>query len=428
MIEPPVERENRNALYLLSAICMILLTLAVAVQPLFMRNVLGVSFASAGAANASVLVVTELMDMTLVMFLGFLSDRIGRVPITTIGFLVTAAGSFLAAYSLPLGVALGIGGLAFYYVMRVVMSLGMAAVWPQLSALAGDLTHYDNRPRMMANAAFMMALGGTLVYALLMQIPRHAGVLTVMLMTSVIAVIGAVVARGFLKDVAPRLEKEEIPWRRIFDLIAKQEKMRLSFATAFLARSDMVFIGMFAMMWFIYFADIVGVGQEDAAARGGALIGLAGAVVLLSLPFWGQMIERLGRVQSLTVGLAFSGIGFLMMGLVVNPFDWFIALPTVFIAIGQAGCLVAPQVLAIDQTPKDIRGSVLGAFGMVGGVGIVFFVLIGGLLFDAVGPHAPFVFIGVGNIVLFGYALWVLRGRFGAGETADPGLSEARKF
>jgi MFS family permease len=85
-------------------------------------------------------------------------------------------------------------------------------------------------------------------------------------------------------------------------------------------------------------------------------------------------------------------------------------------------------VLAIDQTPKDVRGSVLGAFGMVGGIGIVFFVLIGGLLFDAVGPHAPFVFIGAGNIVLFGYALWVLRGRFGAGETADPGLSEAKEF
>ena len=425
MTEHIIERENQNALYLLSAVVMVFMTLVVAIQPLFLRNVLGVSFEKAGFINANIHVVTELLDLVLILFLGYLSDRYGRVPIATMGFLAAAAGALLAPFSLQLGMLLGIGGLGFYYLMRILMSLGTGAVWPQISALAGDFTTYGNRPRIMANTAFMMALGATLVYAVLMQIPRHAGFITVMLLTAGVALIGAVVTRRCLVDVAPKLEEERVPWRQVRDLLVGEERLRLGFASAFFARSDMVFIGMFLMMWFIYFADIVGVGQEEAAARGGALIGYAGVVVLVSVSFWGRLIANFGRVQSLATGLALSGLGFASMGFVVNPFDWFIILPTTLIAVGQAGCLVAPQVLTIDLAPKDIRGSVLGAFNVVGGIGIIFFVQIGGFLFDEIGPHAPFVFIGVGNLLLVCYAAWVMRGEIGEHRLAERELNEA---
>ena len=425
MTEHIIERENQNALYLLSAVVMVFMTLVVAIQPLFLRNVLGVSFEKAGFINANIHVVTELLDLALILFLGYLSDRYGRVPIATMGFLAAAAGALLAPFSLQLGMLLGIGGLGFYYLMRILMSLGTGAVWPQISALAGDFTTYGNRPRIMANTAFMMALGATLVYAVLMQIPRHAGFITVMLLTAGVALIGAVVTRRCLVDVAPKLEEERVPWRQVRDLLVGEERLRLGFASAFFARSDMVFIGMFLMMWFIYFADIVGVGQEEAAARGGALIGYAGVVVLVSVSFWGRLIANFGRVQSLALGLALSGLGFASMGFVVNPFDWFIILPTTLIAVGQAGCLVAPQVLTIDLAPKDIRGSVLGAFNVVGGIGIIFFVQIGGFLFDEIGPHAPFVFIGVGNLLLVCYAVWVMRGEIGEQRVAERELNEA---
>ena len=151
MTENTLERENQNALYLLSAICMVFMTLVVAIQPLFLRNVLDVSFQNAGLINANIQVVTEFLDLALILFLGYLSDRYGRVPIATMGFLVAAVGALMAPFSLQLGMFLGIGGLAFYYLMRVVMSFGTSAVWPQISTLAGDFTSYGNRPRIMAN-------------------------------------------------------------------------------------------------------------------------------------------------------------------------------------------------------------------------------------------------------------------------------------
>ena len=92
MAERPIEDRHWNAIYLLSAICTIFMTLAVAVQPLFLRNILGVSFEVAGAVNANVQVVTEILGLVLIGYLGYLSDRFGRVPIMVVGFLVAAGG------------------------------------------------------------------------------------------------------------------------------------------------------------------------------------------------------------------------------------------------------------------------------------------------------------------------------------------------
>ena len=81
-----------NALYLLAAIAMVFMTLAPALQPLYLRNVLGISFTNAGMINANVQVVTESLALAVIGYLGVLSDRFGRVPIMTAGFLVAAGG------------------------------------------------------------------------------------------------------------------------------------------------------------------------------------------------------------------------------------------------------------------------------------------------------------------------------------------------
>ncbi|MBF0093066.1 MAG: MFS transporter [Alphaproteobacteria bacterium] len=418
-----IESRHWNGLYLLAAVAMIFVTLSVAVQPLFLRAVLHIPFASAGAINTNVAVVTEILSLLLVGYLGYLSDRVGRVPIVVVGFFAAGVGAALAPFSLSIGTALGIGGVAFYYGMRIVMALGAGAVWPQLSALVGDFSNTGNRARLMANTAFMTAFGATLVYAVLMQIPPRTGVVTVMLITAGIAFIGAWLTRKCLIDVAPRLDERHIPWRRIGTLLRTDSRMRLAFLSAFFARSDMVLIGMFFMLWYIYFGDLVGVTQEAAAAQAGKLIGLVGIVVLVSIPFWGAFIERHGRIAAITVGMAMSGLGFAGLGFVVNPYKWYIVVPTILAAAGQAGCLVAPQVLAIDLAPREILGSVLGAFNLVGGIGIIVFLEIGGLLFDAIGPYAPFVFTGIGNLLIMCYSLWVLvRSRGDARVPAEEGV------
>jgi MFS family permease len=408
MVKPSIPHHNRNGLYLLASVTMIFMTLAIAIQPLYLRNVIGIPFQNAGAINANIQVVTELLDLLLIGYLGFLSDRFGRIPIIVSGFLLAAVGALLAPASLTVGMVLGVGALPLYYLSRIIMSLGTGGVWPMLAVVAGDFSDTSDRTRLMTNCAFMMAFGATIVYFVLMQIPQYAGIITVMLLNVVIAVLGAWVSKKYLIDVAPRLPEKKVPLRRIYALVKGERRLRLTFVSAFFARSDMVLVGLFLMLWFVYFADLVGIDQQAAAAAGGRLLGIIGITVFVSIPLWGLFIERLGRVTAIALGMGLSGIGFVGLGFIVNPFEWPIYLPAILVAIGQAGCLVAPQVLTTDLSPREILGSVLGVFFAIGALGAMLLIQVGGFLFDAIGPHAPFVATGVANLLIMSYALWVL--------------------
>ena len=408
---------------MIAAVAMVFMTLATAIQPLFLRNVLGIAFDRAGAINANVQVVTEVLALVVMGYLGYLSDRYGRVPIMTCGFLVGAVGGFLAPFSFQFGALLGIGGVGFYYLARIVMSMGTSAVWPQLATLAGDFTDYEDRAHRMSNAAFMMAFGSTLVFAVLMQIPKHTGIIPMMVLNAGIGVIGAVLAARLLRDVAPKQTDHAMPWRRIRDLLRSEPRLRVAFVAGLFSRSDIILVGLFYMLWTIYFADLVGKSQVEAAAHAGKVIGIMGLIVMVTILVWGKVVHHFGRVNAIIAGMGISGAGFLLMGFAINPFDWYVYLPVVLIALGQAGALLAPEILAFDLTPEDMRGSMMGALNIVGGIGLVLVLQVGGYLFDSVGPYAPFIFTGIGNLLVLIYTLYEVR--FNAAGQADGSVDGA---
>lgn len=404
-----VEERHYHTLYLLAALSMIFMTLALALQPLYLHSVLGLGRDNAGFVNANIQVITEVLDLFVVGYLGFMSDRYGRLPLMTGGFLLAGLSALALPYSLELGAMLGMGGLAFFYVVRSVMSLGTSAFWPQVATLTGDLSDIESRPRLLARTGFMMAFGATLVYAILMQIPKYAGITLSMMLLAVIALFGAWVANGFMVDVAPKFQQETVPLRTIIQLIKNSKALRLSFLSAFCSRNDMVIVGLFLMTWCIYFADILGLTQAEAAAQAGMVIGFIGLVVLISIPVWGEIIARFGRVPSIVMGLLFSGCGFLALGMIENPLSWWVLLPAFITGLGQAGCLLAPQTLTLDLAPDSMRGTMLGVFNTVGGLGVIFFLQVGGILFDWLGPSTPFVFTGIANLLIMGYGLSILQ-------------------
>lgn len=408
-----LEKRHFNTLYLMAALAMIFMTLALALQPLFLRQVLGLHRDNAGFVNANIQVITEIVDLLFVGYLGYLSDRFGRVPLMTFGFVVAGVAALMAPFSLEVGAWLGLSGLTIFYLARTFMSLGTTAVWPQIATLTGDFSDIESRPRLLARTGFMMAFGATLVYAVLMQIPRHAGVVTAMLLMSGVAFAGAWLAKNFLIDVAPKIKEKSAPVAEILALLKREERLRLSFLSAFSSRNDMVIIGLFLMTWCIYFADILGISHTRAAATAGMVIGFIGLVILVTIPLWGEMIVRYGRVTTMVLGLFLSGVGFLSMGLIINPLGWWILGPALLVGLGQAGCLLAPQTLTLDLAPPAMRGSVLGAFNTVGCIGIIFFLQAGGMLFDWLGPTVPFVFTGIANLLIMFYGLTILKARSG---------------
>ncbi|MBF0416673.1 MAG: MFS transporter [Magnetococcales bacterium] len=402
---------HHNALYLIVAIVMIFLTMVLALQPLYLSRVLGLARENAGFVNANIQAITELVDLLFVGYLGYISDRIGRIPLIVYGFLLAGITALLAPFDQEVGALLGLNALVIFYVVRVLMSLGGTLIWPQIATLTGDYTRQEDRPLLLANVGFMMAFGVTIVYAVFMQLPEQIGVTMTMWLAGLFALAGAWLARKLLVEtMQPKMVDRSFPFKDVWSLVKQEQGLRLSFLSAFTARNDMVLVGLFLMTWFVYFADLLEkTSHEQAASRAGLVIGLLGLVVLISIPVWGRVTARIGRISAIVIGLLISGIGFAAMGLILNPFSWWIFLPVTIIGIGQAGCVLVPQTLALDLAPEEIRGSVLGVFNTVGCFGVIFFLQVGGLLFDWLGPTVPFIFMGIVNLALFAYALTLMK-------------------
>ena len=69
----------------------------------------------------------------------------------------------------------------------------------------------------------------------------------------------------------------------------------------------------------------------------------------------------------------------------------------VLLGIGQISAFLGAQTVIAKEAPEHARGAVIGAFNFCGAVGILILSVIGGWLFDHVGPWAPFMLVGVLN-------------------------------
>lgn len=63
--------------------------------------------------------------------------------------------------------------------------------------------------------------------------------------------------------------------------------------------------------------------------------------------------------------------------------------------------------LFAKHLPKDIRGSLNGLYYLCGGIGMILFSKIAGILYDSVGPIAPFMMISLMDAT-FGFIVIIL--------------------
>jgi len=78
-----------------------------------------------------------------------------------------------------------------------------------------------------------------------------------------------------------------------------------------------------------------------------------------------------------------------------------------FLGIGQISAFLGATVLISAEAPARARVAVIGMFNVFGALGIIVSVGVGGRLFDAFQPAAPFVFIGLITLPVVLFALIV---------------------
>jgi MFS family permease len=241
------------------------------------------------------------------------------------------------------------------------------------------------------------------------QNPETAGYLAHFLVASLCFISAAVVAAGLKKGTVVSRE-ERLPLGQLVRsgfAAARNPRIALAYACAFIARGDLVVIGTFVNLWGTNAAIAAGFGPAEATSQGRLLFAAATGAGLVWLPLVGYVLDKVNRVTGTLVCMSLAALGFLFTDLVGDPLAKESLIFFILLGIGQISAFVGAATLIGQEAPIASRGAVIGMFNISGAVGILFCTAVGGRLFDSVGPHAVFEMVGWLTVLVVLSAVWV---------------------
>ena len=407
---PGVTKFNFWSFMYASFICIAMLAGMNFLQSYLLTEHLQIPENERGALTGDLAFWTEIIAIALVVPFGMLSDRIGRRPLMIFGILVSGLGYGLFPF------AETAQQLIIY---RIIFAVGAAALSAQLPTVGNDYTQERSRGRLFGFGGMMNGLGVIFMSAGLAQIPGllvargmdaiNAG--TVMFFTAAaLCFVSAIVFRFGLQAGNPASAAERPPATALFLKglkSARNAKIALSYGAAFAGRADNAIKGLFVSLWALQVAPQAGLESAGALAKAGQLMGIMGITTLLWMPIFGLILDRVDRVTGMALAMLLAGLGYSSMGIIDSPLNLANIPFFVLLAIGQGSAIVASITLVGQEAPVQERGTIVSTNAMFGAVGILVASLIGGRLFDAVSPAAPFVMTGLFQFVLMLFAIVV---------------------
>ena len=357
-----------------------------------------------GTVAGDLLFWTEILSLLLFTPFGVLADRIGRRPVYIFGILLVALGYGLYPFATTAGELL---------VYRLIYAAGATAVAGMMATLTNDYPQEKSRGKFIGLSSMMNILGTVFMAGVIGQIPavmmaRGYDAVTsgkyMFLAAAAMCVITALVTRLGLRGGTPAApqEREDIKVLVMSGLRhGKNPRIALSYAASFAARSDLVIKGSFLALWAIQDGAVQGMSPAQAMARFGGMIVIMQGASFCAAPVFGWFIDRVNRVTAAIVALAFATAGYLSMGIITSPLDFAMVPFFILISFGSGFIMKASLALVGQEAPPKERGSVIALNGMFGAFGIMILTVIGGRLFDAWGPSAPFLLAGAYQAILF---------------------------
>ncbi len=345
----------------------------------------------------------EVVALLLFTPVGVLADRIGRRPIYVWGIIIMGLGYGLVPFATTVTELL---------LFRMVIAIGMVAVAGTLATLTNDYPMENSRGKMIGITSMCNILGTILMSVGIARIPSIvaewgfdpvAGGKVMFLTAAAFCVVTAVVARLGLKSGTPiaRRDRADVKTLLMSGFRAgRNPRIALSYAAAFAARSDLVIKGLFLVLWAIQVGLEQGMNPGQSMARFGLMLAIMSGTSLIAAPFFGWLMDHVSRVTATIIALTFATTGYLSMGLVTSPLDFAMIPYFLIISLGSSFMLKASLGLIGQEAPPRERASVIAMNGWCGALGILIFTVVGGRLFDAVGPWAPFVLAGVYQVFL----------------------------
>jgi MFS family permease len=301
-----------------------------------------------------------------------------------------------------------------------------------ITTIIADYVRDETRGAANGLLGMMNGVGVLVTFTLILALPDRLAAggmdedlalkLTYFLVAGICFLSAAIMHRGLRPGLAPEASEHSIPIRTLLQTglrAGKRPGLSFSYAAAFVARADLALVGAFLILWATQYGENeLGLSTAEALKKGGLLIAAANGPAIFVAPLSGILADKIGRVDAVIVSMGITAVGYTAALLIDNPFAPMSYAIAVLIGVGQISAVITSQVLVQEQAPRSIRGSVLGMFGLFGGIGIMIALGLGGVLFDAWRPAGPFVLFGV---IAFGVMLYGLfmRSKIPAGEVAD---------
>ncbi|MCL6516055.1 MFS transporter [Alicyclobacillus sp.] len=347
------------------------------ILPIYVRGVLGMTSATVGYAMAA----HYTLDTGLRSPSGWLTDRFGQRRVVLVALIVGWCGLFFVwrahrAWMVVLGSAL--------------LGVGMSAIWPAVIARVTRALPPASEATAMGGVmmAWLTGVGaGTVSMGwLLGEHVRRGFSLLLAVWAAATGIAAVVLNQRPVAEAHHRLHPREV-WRELV-------RIRLLLPGTFVQTFAMGVLMPVLVLYTHFELGYSGRLYSELLVAGGA------ATVLFQIPV-GRLVDRFGFRPFLSGGFVVCAV---MLAALVNVRPlWAVVLCAAGLGVGYASVLPAWNAVLANTVSEERRAVMWGIFMTVEGLGMAVGPLVGGRLWDGVGPSAPF---WTASVILFGMAVF----------------------
>jgi len=383
----------------------------------FMPYVLNVNLAlptdEQGRVAGNLVFYGEIVLLLTSGFIGAWSDQYGRRGVFITGLLLLALGYIALGHAANLPQLIAI---------RLFAAFGIAACTIVITVIQLDYPAEESRGQLVGFSGVAIGFGAALIGVLFSRLPSIftgagysellAGRYTAYSMAAFALVTAVIIRFGLAAGRPAHVHGKPSTRTLLVQGVAAaraNSRIALAYCCGFVGRADLVVVGTFYSLWVTQAGIAAGLGADIAARNGGMLFAVVMTSALLWAPVFGWLNDRFDRTRVIAASLALAAVAYSLLGLIDDPLAGWIYPASVLLGIGQISVTLASQTLLGQEAPQATRGSVVGTYSICGAAGIMFVTTVGGQIYDAIAPSAPFVLVGLSNGLLAIAAFWLLR-------------------
>jgi MFS family permease len=270
--------------------------------------------------------------------------------------------------------------------------------------MVADYTCEKDRGKGMAMNGVMMSLSALMTFGLFVPIMEKNGVLFLIYILIAVTLWGALSTGVFLKEHLPEMKQEKSGLMKIIPVVRKSLALKTAYWCVLVTRADIIILATFIITWGVKYGEALELSTGAATFKAAIPMMVMTVATLIAFPIMGIMLDKKGRVPVIIIALISGAVAMLLLAVSPNPFSPLVYIAMIFAAVGMAGSIAGANTLASDASPEGMVGSILGGLNTMQPIGILFFVGIGGYLFDAYGPGWAFALKGVASLIL---GVWI---------------------